>query len=387
MSIIEVPIGPQHPALKEPLNFTFEVEGECVVGVKFRLGYNHRGIEKLAETKNYIQNTLLSARVCGICTYAHTTCYTTTVEKLMGVDIPERAQYIRVIMAELERIHSHLLWLGVMMHEIGFDTLFMYYWRDREQILDLFEIITGSRVQHAMNTVGGVRRDITQEEMKIVMKSMDRLEKRMKYYKNVTLRERTIRIRSEDVGILKPEDAIALCAVGPTLRASKIKSDVRFDDPYVAYDRVSFEVCTGDGYDVFSRILVRIDEVFESIRIIRQALEGMPSGAIRIKVPMRAEGEVVGRVEAPRGELMYYIRGDGTSKPYRVKIRTPTLANIPALCKMLEGCYIADIPAIIASIDPCIACMDRITILRNDKIEVWNWNKLRRYGIKWYGKH
>ena len=386
MSVFEVPVGPQHPALKEPLHFLFEVEGECVVGVRPRLGYNHRGIEKLAESKTYIQNALLTARICGICTYAHTTCYTTTAEELMGVEAPPRAQYIRVALAELERIHSHLLWLGVMMHEIGFDTLFMYCWRDREKVLDIFELTTGNRVQHAVNTVGGVRRDLTPSMVEAMKKAVSYVGERVKRYRDIVLKEKTVKVRTEGVGPLKPRDAISLCAVGPTARASAVKRDVRVDDPYIAYDEVPVHMVVDDGCDVLSRILVRCDEMLESVNIILHALERLPDGPVRVKVPTRAgPGEVVGRVEAPRGELLYYIRGDGTNKPSRMKVRTPTLANIPALCKMLEGCYIADIPAIIACIDPCIACMERVTFIRDGKSWSWSGEKLRRYGMRWYG--
>jgi len=381
-SVIRVPFGPQHPALKEPENFTFEIDGDIVINVKPRIGYNHRGIEKAFEQRTYIQNLYLAERICGICSDAHTTCYAQAIEDLLGVEAPPRAKYIRVIIAELERIHSHSLWLGIAAHEIGFDTLFMYYWRDREAVMNLLEMISGNRVHYAMNTIGGVRRDIRSEMIPKIKKGLDFLEGRMKRYMEIVKQDLTISKRTEGVGILKQKDAMDLCAVGPTLRASGIKNDVRADDPYAAYDEIPFNVITYDGCDVLSRILVRSEEIFESIRIIRYALDHIPDGMTRIRVPMAVPpGEAVSRVEAPRGELIHYARSDGTTKPERYKVRSPTLGNIPALCKMLLGCHIADIPIILAGIDPCFACMDRITFIdvRKDEKWVWSMQQLRRH--------
>lgn len=381
-SIIKVPFGPQHPALKEPENFTFEIDGDIVVDVKPRIGYNHRGIEKAFEQRTYIQNLYLAERVCGICSDAHTTCYTQAIEELLGVEPPPRARYIRVIIAELERIHSHSLWVGIAAHEIGFDTLFMYIWRDREVVMDLLEAISGNRVHYAMNTMGGVRRDIKSDIVPKIKKGLDILEERMRYYLDTVRTDLTISKRTLDVGILKPKDALDLCAVGPTLRASGVKNDVRADDPYAAYDEIPFNIITHHGCDVMSRILVRCEEMLESIEIIRYALEHMPEGRTRIRVPMTVPaGEVVSRVEAPRGELIHYAKSNGTTKPERYKIRSPTLGNIPALCKMLLGGHVADIPIILAGIDPCFACMDRMTFIdvKTNKEWVWTMQQLRRH--------
>jgi len=380
-SIIKVPFGPQHPALKEPENFLFEVDGEIVVDVKPRLGYNHRGIEKAFELRTYIQNIYLAERICGICSDAHTTCYTQAIEELLNVEPPPRARYIRVIIAELERIHSHALWVGIAAHEIGFDTLFMYVWRDRETVLDLFEMISGNRIHYAMNTIGGVRRDIHVAMASKIEKGLDFLEDRLKYYLNVVQTEQTILKRTVGVGILKPKDAVNLCAVGPTLRASGIKNDVRADDHYAAYDEIPFNVITHSGCDILSRILVRCEEMLESIKIIRYALDHMPKGIIRVQVPTKVpQGEVVSRVEAPRGELIHYAKSNGTTKPDRYKVRSPTLGNIPALCKMLLGGYVADIPIVLAGIDPCFACMDRMAFvdIKKNKKWVWTMQQLRR---------
>ena len=384
-SIVKVPFGPQHPALKEPENFTFEVEGDIIVDVKPRIGYNHRGIEKAMEVRTYIQNIYLAERICGICSDAHTTCYCQAIEELLGVEAPPRANYIRVIVAELERIHSHLLWVGIAAHEIGFDTLFMHIWRDRETVMDILEYVSGNRVHYAMNTIGGVRRDIPSEMAPKIKKGVDFLEKRIEEYIRTVQADSTIRERTVEVGILKPKDAVELCAVGPTLRASGIKNDIRKDDPYAAYDEVPFNVVTNDGCDVYARIIVRCEEMLESIKMIRYALDNMPSGMTRVRVPMVVPaGEAVSRVEAPRGELIHYAKSNGTSKPERYKVRSPTLANIPALCKMLLGQHVADIPIVLAGIDPCFACMDRIAIInsKNGKKKTMSLEELRRYSRK-----
>ena len=387
-----VPIGPQHPALKEPENFMLTVDGEYVVDVRARIGYNHRGIEKAMEDRTYIQNLYIVERVCGICSDSHMTCYVQCVEEAMDLEIPERAEYIRVIVAELERIHSHLLWLGVAAHEIGFDTLFFYIWRDREVVMDLLELISGNRVNYAMPTIGGVRRDITPEMEKELRKGLKKLYERTEYYKQICLNEKTILQRAVGVGILTPRQAVELCAVGPTLRASGIKSDVRADDPYIAYDRIPFEVVTYDWCDVAARVMVRIDEVLEAIKMIEYCLDHMPRGPIRVKVPVMMkvpEGEVVSRVEAPRGELIHYLVSKGGIKPYRYKIRSPTLGNIPAVCEMLKGGYIADVPIVLAAIDPCFSCTDRIVFydVGKDKRWVWTHEQLRRYGIEFYKRN
>jgi len=383
----EIPIGPQHPALKEPESFTFVVDGENVVDVKPRIGYNHRGIEKALEARTYLQNLYLIERVCGICSHAHVFCYSQNVEEAAGIEAPPRAKYIRTIVAELERIHSHLLWVGIAAHEIGFDTLFMYAWRDREVVMDLLELISGNRVNYAMNTIGGVRRDIQSDVAEEVRKGLQKLEERAKYYTGICTSERTILRRAVGVGILKPADALTLSAVGPTLRASGIGRDIRRDDPYGAYDEIPFNVITHDGCDVASRVIVRLGETLEAIGIVRYALEHLPEGEIKVRAPRTvASNESVSRVEAPRGELIHYIRSNDTDKPERYKIRSPTLGNILSVCKMLVGGYVADIPIVLAAIDPCFSCTDRMAFVDIEGEREWHMTgeELRRYGIKWY---
>jgi len=384
-STVKVPFGPQHPALKEPENFLFEVDGDIVVNVTPRIGYVHRGIEKALELRSYIQDLYLAERICGICSHAHTTCYTQGIEELLGVEAPPRAKYIRTIIAELERLHSHSLWVGVAAHEVGFDTLFMYTWRDREAVMELLEAISGNRVHYAMNTIGGVRRDISAEKTDKIRSSLDFFEKRVQKYLDVIRTEETFLKRTAGVGLLKKQDALDLCTVGPTLRASGVKNDVRADDPYAAYGEIPFEVIVDDECDVLGRTVVRCKEMLESINIVRYALDKMPEGSTRVRVPMAVPpGEAVSRVEAPRGELIHYAKSNGTTKPERYKVRSPTLANIPALCKTLVGAHLADIPIILAGIDPCFSCMDRMVFVdvAKDRNWVWTMQQLKRNTLK-----
>lgn len=388
MGRVKLPIGPQHPALKEPENFTITLDGERVVDVDIRIGYIHRGIEKLMESRTYTQNLYLVERICGICSYTHVFNFTQNVEEILGIQVPKRAMYIRTLFLELERLHSHLLWLGVAGHEIGFDTLFMYTWQDREVVQDLLEMISGNRVNYAMNTIGGVRRDISDEHRKKVLEGMDYLEKRAAYYKEVAINEKTILARAENVGILKPNVALKLCAVGPTARASGIKMDIRRDDPHASYAEIPFDVITTDTCDVLGRVVVRVLELLESIKIIHYLMRHLPAGEIVVKVPRKVpEGESISHTEAPRGEDLHYLRSNGTEKPERYKVRTPTLANMPAVAEMLKGTYLADVPIIVAAIDPCMGCMDRVLLLKQDSDkagEVIEGDQLRAYGIKWY---
>lgn len=381
-STLKVPFGPQHPALKEPENFIFELEGDIVMNVTPRLGYVHRGVEKGFELRSYIQNVYLAERICGICSHAHTTCYVQAIEELLGVEAPPRAKYIRTIIAELERLHSHSLWVGVAAHEAGFDTLFMYTWRDREEVMELLEKLSGNRVHYAMNTIGGVRRDISPDMNPQIKKNLDSFEKRVKDYLRIMKTEQTFIKRTMNVGVLKREDAITTCAVGPNARASGVKNDVRADDPYAAYAEIPFQIVAHDGGDVFSRALVRGEEMLESINIVRHALDHMPEGMIRTRVPLAVPaGEAVSRVEAPRGELIHYAKSNGTVKPERYKVRAPTLANIPSLAKTLIGAHLADVPVILAGIDPCFSCMDRMAFIDSKENRKWVWtmDELKRH--------
>jgi len=391
-----IPLGPQHPALKEPTHFLLEVEGEVIVNATPRIGYVHRGIEKLAETKTYSANLTLVERVCGICSHVHSVSLANAAETALAMDgfeVPERAQYIRTIVLELERIHSHILWLGIAAHEIGFDTLFMLSWRDRELTMDLLEDISGNRVNYAINEIGGCRRDINQSQKDLLIKYMDITLQRLARYVDICLKEDTVAKRTQGVGILLPSKARELCAVGPTARASGIKIDVRYDDPYSAYPQLRdnlLKVITYDTNDVFSRVVVRLLETVEACEYIKWLTKNMPEGPIYKKAPRRIpEAKVLARTEAPRGELIHYLWSNNTNKPYRLKITTPTLSNIFSVSEMMKGDFIADSTITLASIDPCFSCEDRmITYVNNDrrKPKTWTWtmDQARNYSKKWY---
>jgi membrane-bound hydrogenase subunit alpha len=389
MGKIIIPIGPQHPALKEPESFTLLLEGERIAASTVTLGYNHRGIEKACEARTYIQDMYLIERVCGICSHSHATCFIQAVEEIAGVDLPRRAKYIRTLIAELERVHSHLLWLGVAGHEIGFDTLFMYAWRDREVVMDILAILTGNRVNYGVNTIGGVRRDITPELSEETLKAVATLEERTKFLIGIATSETTLISRLKGVGKLPMEDALRFNVTGPVARAADIAKDARKDDPYAAYGDVEFNVITDSGADVLARTKVRLKELLESYSIIRQILKNMPDGPITVKVPKRIPaGEAISRYEAPRGEDVHYVRANGTDKPERVKLRAPTLANLTAISYMLDGGFLADVPIVIAAIDPCFSCTDRtIRVVRsNGEDKTFDWQGLRDYSIDWYKK-
>jgi NADH-quinone oxidoreductase subunit D len=388
MAKVTIPIGPQHPALKEPASFNVTLDGEKIVHMTLKLGYNHRGMEKAAESRTYVQNIYLLERVCGICSHSHSTCYVQCVEQIAQLEVPKRALYIRTIVGELERIHSHLLWLGVAGHEVGFDTLLMYAWRDREIVMDLLSMLTGNRVNYGINTIGGVRRDISADQIKAILVAMDKLEEQTKYYVQVATQEATLRKRLAKVGHLSHEDALKLGAVGPTGRASGVDKDIRRDDPYAAYAEMPFKVITDNHNDVYGRTLVRVGELFESYNIIRHAVANMPEGPLLVKAPRKMPaGEAVSRYEAPRGEDIHYVKSNGTDMPERVKVRAPTLANVQAVAKMLENGYLADVPIVIAAIDPCFSCTDRTTIAVKDGKKtrgLIEWKDLREYSIKWH---
>lgn len=389
MARVTIPIGPQHPALKEPERFTVVVEGETVVEADVRIGHIHRGLEKLFEQKTYLQNIHVTERICGICSFTHSTNFCQATEYILGIDPPDRGLYLRTMVNEFERLHSHLLWLGVAGHEMGFDTLLMWSWDDRERILDLFEDITGNRVTHAYNTIGGVRRDVTDAQGQRILRTMDYIIERMKAYIDVGLNETTVLRRTQGVGILKPEDAKRLSAVGPRLRASNVAYDVRKADPYGAYDLLDWDLVSVDTLDVHGQLVVRALETIESAKMCKQIIQELPQGDIRVKVPRKVPpGEAISRTEAPRGEDIHYLRANGTDKPERLKVRAPTLANITNVAFTLKGANIADIPMIVAGIDPCMGCMDRVLIVDKDRetARVTNGDELRKYSIDWYEK-
>lgn len=360
MSTITIPIGPQHPALKEPLSILLDVAGERVVDASLRIGYVHRGIERLCQQHSYLQNVHLFERVCGICSHVHTTAYCQAVEALLGIEIPKRAAYIRSLLCELERIHSHILWLGVLAESIGFTTIFMYSWRDREIILDLMEELSGGRVSHAVNLIGGVRTDIDARQARMIVEKLHEFEGQIGLLYNLFERDRSFRLRTQGLGRLSLELVRALGVVGPTARASGDDVDMRRDAPYGAYPDLELHVITTTEGDLWSRAHVRVLEIMESLRLCGQIIENLPEGPLGVRAPRRVPaGEVVVRAEAPRGELIYYVRSDGSERPARIKIRTPSLPALAALEHLLPGLETADVVAVIAGADLCIACADR----------------------------
>lgn len=365
-----VPVGPQHPALEEPEHFRITVEGEEIVDVDFRLGYMHRGIEKAFQENDFPRALYLSERICGICSGIHTIACVETIEQLAGIEAPPRAKYIRTIVGELERIHSHLLWAGIAAHEIGFMTLFQLTWRDREHVLDVLEMLSGNRVNYAANTIGGVRFNITSNQVEKIDGVLDKLEEHGKHYADVFTSDQTILARCEGEGVLTKEDAITLSAVGPTARASGVDKDLRRDDPYAAYDEISFDVKTAEEGDVLANAKVRLLELLESIEMVRTAIGEMPAGKVRVEAPKEfPEGRATNRVEAPRGELFYHFQSEGGEKPSRAKVRTPTMANIPLIIEKLKGETVAEVPIVVASIDPCFCCTERVTVVDSETDE------------------
>jgi ech hydrogenase subunit E len=368
----EVPVGPQHPALKEPGNFQFTVDGEIVTDAVVRLGYAHRGIEKAAEERNWIQNLYLVERICGICSHIHATAYCLGVEQLAGIVAPPRAQAIRVMVAELERIHSHLLWIGVAAHEAGFDSLFMYSWRDRETVMDILENLTGNRVNYSANLLGGVKCDVTDELRDSILKGMDVLEERTRHYWDIVTNDALFVQRTRGVGNMTQHQAEVMGAVGPTARASGVARDIRIEAPYAAYAEFTPKLMVEHAGDLEARFKVRVRELFDCYRLVRDVLDRLPSGDLSARMPRRIKpAEHALRVEAPRGELFYFMKSNGTDKPERLKVRTPTVCNMTTVVKLVVGHQLADVPMILAGIDPCFSCNDRMVIVRGaDRVEV-----------------
>lgn len=353
-----LPFGPQHPVLPEPLQLKLVLDDEKVVEALPGIGYVHRGLEALVEKKDYIQSVYVVERICGICSVIHAQSYCQGIEDLLHLEIPQRAEYLRVIWAELHRIHSHLLFLGLMADALGFEALFMQAWRLRESILDILEKTTGHRVMVSINCVGGTRRDLTPELIAELLKTVEELEKGLSPLEKTFEKDHTVAARLRGVGVLAGDEALGLGAVGPVLRASGIAQDMRMTG-YSAYKSLDFEpVVLRDG-DSFARTMLRIKEIYQSAGLIRRAAEKLPEGPFAVKVTGNPDGETIQRLEQPRGEVFYYIKGNGTKNLARLRIRTPTFAHIPALIKMLPGSQLSDVPVIILSIDPCVSCTER----------------------------
>jgi len=361
-----VPIGPYHPLQEEPEFFTLTVDGEKVVDIDVKVGYNHRGIEKLSEMKTFDQSTFVIERICGICSTSHPFAYTRAVEDIIPVEVPERAKYIRTIIAEGERIHSHLLWLGLAGHFLGYNTVYMWAWKLREEILDAMEALSGNRNNYAMFKPGGVRRDIKDEDIPGVIKKIDSIIPTCIMLKKAVIDDPVLHARTKGIGILTKEESIDYSALGPTSRASGVARDLRKNCPYGVYDKVEWEMIVTQNGDVFDKAVVRILETFESIKIIKHCLLNLPKGEIDLNIKDIPAGEGIGHIEAPRGETFHYVKSDGTNRPARHKVRAPTFMNLPTYKATVVGETISDATIILAAIDPCYCCTERVAV-RNTK--------------------
>ena len=353
-----IPFGPQHPILPEPIHIDLVTEDEKVLEAVPVIGYVHRGLEKLCEQRDFIDFVYVAERICGICSFMHGMTYCQSIEEIMKIEVPQRAQYLRTVWAELSRIHSHIMWLGFAADAMGFESLFMHSWRIREYILDIIEATAGGRVIFGSCKIGGVRRNIENGTLAAIVQRLRELEPEIKEITNVFVNDYSVQHRLTGVGVITSDEAQKLGAVGPTLRASGVKSDAR-NIGYAAYRNVEFEPVLETSGDSHARCKVRVGEIFQSIDIISQLSGKMPDGEIDIKVRGNPDGEFFSRVEQPRGEVIYYAKGNGTKFLQRFRVRTPTFANIPVMVKCLQGCDIADVPNIILTIDPCISCTER----------------------------
>jgi len=398
VSTYKIPIGPIHPSLAEPMTFNFEISGEKIQSVDLAPGDNHRGIEFMGRNRNVVQIIYLAERICGICSASHPFAFCRAVENAAGIEVPPRAEYIRVILSELERIHSHILWAGIAAEELGFNSVLYLSWKVREEVLDLLEMLTGNRINYGMFMIGGVRRDILTEQIPKIRETLQYYKDAYQTLEDVFLKDPSIALRTKNVGIMTYEDALHLASVGPTARASGVKKDVRQDQPYSAYADMDIKAITPDIYsgeingDVYDRIIVRILEVFQSVQIIEYCLDNLPEGEILsepkivklLGILKKAKGEGVGRHEAPRGEVIHYIKLNESENPEVWKARAPTYNNLMSWLPMLQKQEIADIPIVIASIDPCIGCMDRVTLVDSgsNKKQVLTREELVRLSIE-----
>lgn len=353
-----VPFGPQHPVLPEPLHLKLVLENEIVKEALPTLGYIHRGLETLASIKDMDQMIQVVERVCGICSCIHAHTYCMCIEGLMGVEVPKRADYLRLIWSELHRMHSHMLWFGLLADAFGMESLFMHVWRLRERVMDVMEATAGNRVIISVNKIGGVRRDLSPDQTRWILQVVNELEQELDKIKPVLTNDYTVRKRTVGVGVLTYQQAYDLGAAGPTLRGSGVAQDVRLIR-YGAYKDLDFEPVIEKEGDSWARTMVRFRELYQSIDLIRQLIAKLPGGEIETKVKGKPEGEIVCRAEQPRGEVLYYVKGTGKKYLDRVRIRTPTFANVPPLLAMLPGSEMADVPVIALSIDPCISCTER----------------------------
>jgi NADH-quinone oxidoreductase subunit D len=360
MAEMWINMGPQHPMTHGLWNLRIKVDGETIIDAEPEVGYLHRGIEKLCEDRTYTQIIPIADRLCYGASLSWSHLYCLSVEDLMGIEVPERAEYARVAALEMQRIASHLMWLAAYAADLGAMIGFIYSMRDREVFIDLLQALTGSRITYNYTRIGGVAHDIPQDFVRDSLRACDYMEKKLKEYEDLYDGSKVFMLRNEGVGVLKKEDAMNLGVTGPSLRGSGVKYDLRKDMPYSVYPEMDFEPATHPDGDCYSRYRVRMDEMYQSCRIIRQAVTKMPKGKWRIVAPRNApEGTGLGRVEDPRGEGVMYVVGNGTERPYRLKIRSPIFVTVSAAPKMLIGYKIADVVAIMGGLDMCIGESDR----------------------------
>ena len=376
-----VPFGPFHPTLDEPAHFRLYVEGEMVRGCEYRGFMVHRGIEKLAESvMSYNEIPLLAERICGICGCVHSVAYVQAVESAAALRAPPRAEYIRTVMLEIERLQSHLLWVGLACHIVGFDTLFMQSFRIREPVMRIAEEITGNRKTYGLCIVGGVRWDIAPEMKAKLLGILERLEAEWRAVVGAVSGDRNIRKRTLGIGVADKTLVKNAALVGPVARSAGVDIDCRRDHPYAAYGRVEFKVITSDGCDVWSRLAVRMAEVFESIRIIRQCLADMKEGPLSLPIPdeLPAGRWGLSSVEAPRGESHHFVITGENNRPRRWRVRAPTYQNLQGIPMMIKDQQLADMTITLGSIDPCFSCTDRLeTIeLKSGAARVWSQEEL-----------
>ena len=353
-----IPFGPQHPVLPEPIHLDLVMEDEKVVEAIPSIGFIHRGLEKLVDKKDFNEMVYVAERICGICSLGHGLGYSEAVEHIMDIEVPARARYLRTIWSELSRVHSHLLWLGLLADAFGFESLYMESWRLREDALDMFEASTGGRVIFSAMKIGGVRRDVSDEMLKDFAERITRMEEELKVIAKPFLNDMAVQTRLRGVGVLTAQQADELGCCGPFLRASGIARDIR-STGYCAYGDVDFEPIISNDGDSYARTECRIKEIFQAFDIMKQCIAKIPAGDIDVPVKGMPNGEYFMRLEQPRGEAHYYVKANGTKFIDRMRVRTPTFANLSGLVETLKGCDLADVPILVLTIDPCISCTER----------------------------
>lgn len=354
---IQIPLGSQHIALVEPVKFRFECENERIKEVSSDVGFVHRGVEQACVSKfKFDAIPYVVARVCGLCAITHSLAYTQTIEEMLEVELNEKIQYLRILMIELDRIHSHMLCLAHVCENAGFEAMFMDIMAKREPIMTLQELISGNRIQFDYISIGGVNRDITPEIQKRALEILAGLKEEILLYIHEFQNNWSLSLKYKGVGVLTLDEAMSYNAIGPLARASGLATDVRAETSRLPYDKIGYEMVLEHTGDVFARNQVRLKEILNSIAMCENILQGLPQGEIQQKVKGKPNGESLVRLEAPRGELMYYVKGNAKPMLERVRIKTPTFSCIPAFMEVFKEEAYADAPAILASFDPCLSC-------------------------------